>query len=199
MNHSFTHFSRGGALMLITTLTTWASAQETGTNAPTPAPTPTPTALSTPTLGLVEPAGAAPIGPSNEPVIDTASTRRTLPNRPLLITGSILLGGSYGASAIVGGLSDRSADEKLFYPVVGPWMDLADRGCDERACSNERLNEVLLIGSGVGQGLGALGILLSVIIPEKTTRNWYLVGNNDLVVAPRLGTDMTGLSAFGRF
>lgn len=192
------HLTRCGAMALLTTLTTVAGAQET--DVLTPPPSPTPAALTTTEATSVEPETAPVVlGASDEPVIDTATTKSSVPNRPLLITGSIFLVGSYGASAIVGAISDRSADEKLFYPVVGPWMDLSDRGCDERSCSNETLNQVLLIGSGVGQGLGALGMLLSVVIPEKTTQHWYLVGNSELMVAPQLGPNMTGLAAFGSF
>ena len=199
MNSYSIQLTRCGTMALLTTLTSLASAQET--NVPTPPPSPTPPALTTTeTTTSVEPETTPVVlGASDEPVIDTATTQSSVPNRPLLITGSIFLVGSYGASAIVGAISDRSADEKLFYPVVGPWMDLSDRGCDTRSCSNETVNKVLLIGSGVGQGLGALGMLLSIVIPEKTTQNWYLVGNNELVVAPQLGANMTGLAAFGSF
>lgn len=198
MNLCSTHITRCGTVALFTTFTSIASAQET--NVPTPPPAPTPPALTTTETTSIEPATPpVVIGASDEPVIDTATTKSSVPNRPLLITGTLLLGGSYGASAIVGALSDRSADENLFYPVVGPWMDLSDRGCDTRSCSNETLNKVLLIGSGVGQGLGALGMLLSVMIPEKTTQHWYLVGNNDVVITPQLGPYVTGLAAVGSF
>lgn len=174
-----------------------ADAQEPGTNVATPPPV-APT-LADPGTPLTTSAVASPIAASNEPVIDTATTRKTLPNRPLLITGLVTLGGTYGASAIVAATSEREADDKLFYPVVGPWMDLADRGCDANPCENETLNKVLLIGDGVLQGLGALSIVLSVMIPESKTRSWYLIGDSDVVIAPQLGSRMTGLAAAGRF
>jgi hypothetical protein len=142
---------------------------------------------------------ASTVGVSNEPVIDAATTSTRLPNRPLLITGVVVLGASYGAAAIAGAVSDREADEKLFYPVVGPWLDLNDRGCDADPCSNKTLNQALLIGDGVLQGLGALSVLLSVMIPETTTRSWYLIGNQDVTVLPLVGSTTSGLAAVGRF
>jgi hypothetical protein len=116
-----------------------------------------------------------------------------------LITGAILLGGSYGASAIVAATSERPEDEKLYYPVVGPWMDLYARDCDANPCSTKTLDQVLLIGSGVVQGLGALGVVMSILVPEKTTRSWYLIGNESLSVVPQVGRYTTGIGAVGRF
>jgi hypothetical protein len=124
---------------------------------------------------------------------------RTWPNRPLLITGVVVLGGSYAASAIVGAVSDRKADEKLFYPVVGPWMDLKARDCEVNDCGNDTFNKVLLIGDGALQGLGALGIILGLVLPESEKKPWYLIGTEDVVVAPQVGTGATGLTAVGRF
>jgi hypothetical protein len=125
-------------------------------------------------------------------------TQRVWPNRPLLTTGLVVLGGTYAASAIVAGTSDREADQKLYYPVVGPWLDLNDRGCDELSCSDDTLPRVLLVGDGVLQGVGALGVLLSLVVPETTTKEWYLIGNRDLSISPAFGS-MTGLTAVGRF
>lgn len=121
------------------------------------------------------------------------------PNRPMLITGLVVLGGTYGASAIVGAASDRKADDRLFIPVVGPWLDLKDRDCDVNACSHETLNKALLIGDGALQGLGAITLVLSLVIPESTKKPWYLIGDEKLSVAPQVGSAVSGFSAFGRF
>jgi hypothetical protein len=124
--------------------------------------------------------------------------QRRRPHRALLVTGLVVLGGSYGASAIVGAGSDRRADEKLFLPVVGPWLDLKSRDCGVNACGNEDVNKALLISDGALQGLGALGILLSLIIPEPRERPWYAVGSQTLYVAPQVGRT-NGFSAAGEF
>jgi hypothetical protein len=130
-----------------------------------------------------------------------APETRSWVNRPLLVTGTIVLVGSYVPAAIVAYTSDRPSDQtNLYYPVVGPWMDLADRDCANRPCSNgDAVGKVLLIAGGVGQGLGALAVVSSFFLPNKVTRNWYLVGNDHTHVAPsRIGSGY-GLSAAGSF
>jgi hypothetical protein len=121
------------------------------------------------------------------------------PNRPMLVTGVVVLGGTYAASAIVAAASDRKADDKLFLPVVGPWLDLKKRDCDVNDCGNDTFNKALLIGDGALQGLGALTLVLSFVIPESTKKPWYLIGDEHLSVAPQVGTAVTGLAAFGQF
>jgi len=125
--------------------------------------------------------------------------RQTWPNRPLLVTGTAVLVASYGASVIVAAASDRESDEKLYYPVVGPWISLSDRDCDVESCDNKGLGTALLIGSGVLQGGGALGMLVSLFVPEKTTESWYSFGNQDFMVTPVAGTGELGAAAIGRF
>jgi hypothetical protein len=135
-------------------------------------------------------------------VIDPTTHASTLPNKPLLVTGLVVLGGSYGASALAAGLSDRESDDKLYYPVAGPWLALQDRDCDAEPCNNETLDTALLIGSGVLQGLGALSTVMSLFIPETTTHTWYLIGNEheeNLVLAPLMAGDQVGAIAVGRF
>jgi|SRR6478609_4291635 len=120
------------------------------------------------------------------------------PHRVLLATGAVVLIGSYATSAIVAAKSDRSADEKLFLPVVGPWLDLKHRACGATSCDHDTANKALLVTDGALQGLGALGVLLSVIIPEPKERPWYAVGSERLYVVPQLGR-LSGLSASGTF
>jgi hypothetical protein len=64
--------------------------------------------------------------------------------------------------------SDRKGDDYLYYPVAGPWLDLANR---ERCstCNHETLNDVLLVTDGVFQGIGALQILGAFMLPEHRT------------------------------
>lgn len=127
--------------------------------------------------------GVGPQGtqPSDLPAPDT----RSWVNRPLLITSSIILVASYVPMASIAYTSDRPADQtNLYYPIVGPWMNLADRQCDVRPCNNETLNKVLLVADGIGQGLGAIGVVTSFFLPGKTTRNWYLIGGDRVHVGP---------------
>jgi hypothetical protein len=169
-----------------------AAQQQPGSNVPTPVPAP---AGGTTTVTT-----SAPI--LQEPVIDPRTYSSSLPNTPLLVTGMVLFGASYGASAIAAGVSNRDSDEKLYYPVVGPWMALNDRDCNADPCSRKTLGTTLLVGSGVVQGLGALGMVLSLMIPKKTTHDWYLIGDEThehLLLTPMAGSSELGAFAVGRF
>jgi len=174
-----------GALLL-TSWTFVAGAQEQpGSNVPTPSPA---------AVGTTSTAS-----PLHEPVIDARTERSSLPNTPLLVTGVVVLGTSYGASAVGAALSDRESNDKLYYPVVGPWMALNDRDCAADPCSKKALGTTLLVGSGVLQGLGAAGMLMSLFIPRTTTHEWYLIGNEDVLVAPLMGAGELGAVAVGTF
>ncbi len=118
---------------------------------------PPPTSTTTTTSAYVPPSGD---------VYERETVIR--PNRPLLSTGVGIFVIGYGASAVTAAISDRDADKKLFIPVVGPWLDLAERDCDRNPCgSNEDLNKAMIITSGAVQGAGVLLGIGSLFIPEK--------------------------------
>ncbi len=73
-----------------------------------------------------------------------------------------------------------------------------DRGCDERRCQNEDRNKGLLIADGIVQGVGALGVVLSLLLPGETTQNWYLIGTTRVVPMKVAGSNY-GLGAVGTF
>lgn len=176
------------ALSLLTTSAGIASAQQRpGTNAPTPVP-------------ASELASSAPSAPIlKEPFIEPTAERSSLPNTPLLVTGVVVLGASYGASVIGAARSESETDDKLYIPVAGPWLALSDRDCSVDPCSRKTLDTTLLVGSGVVQGLGALSVLMSLFIPSTSTHSWYLIGNDDVNVTPLGGYGELGAVASGRF
>ena len=171
-------------------LTTWGNIawaqQQPGTNAPTPLPA-TDAASSASQTPMLQ-----------EPYIEATTERSTLPNTPLLVTGLVVLGGTYGASALAAKLSDRESDDKLYYPVVGPWMALSDRDCDAEPCNRKTMDGVLLVGSGVLQGLGAVSVVMSLFVPSTKKHSW-LIGSDDLNVTPQAGYGELGAVATGRF
>lgn len=175
-------------IFIATSLTTWASAAIAAD----------PEVVTTSPVQL-ESSGFGSDGspPAALPAPDTTAWV----NKPLLITSTIVLVGGYVPAVLIAATSDRPADkDNLYYPVVGPWMNLADRGCAERSCSNETLNKAGLIASGVGQGLGAIGLLLSLALPGETTQNWFLVGNDRINAGPtQVGTFGYGFGAAGTF
>lgn len=190
--HSSLPCSSALGCALLTLALNAAAQQQPGTNVPTPTPVPTDGTLAvTPSSQILE-----------EPVIDPRTYGTSLPNEPLLVTGLLTFGASYGASAIAAGVTDRESDNKLYYPVVGPWMALNDRDCAADSCSKKTLHTTLLVGSGIVQGLGALSMVLSLMIPEKTTHDWYLIGGDherNLQLTPLAGSNELGVLALGRF
>ncbi|MBK7074571.1 MAG: hypothetical protein IPH44_19970 [Myxococcales bacterium] len=101
------------------------------------------------------------------------------------LTGAVVFGVGYGAAAITAGVSDRSADERLYVPLVGPWLDLADRGdCDvgNQACDNETTKKVLIVADGVVQAVGVLLVLDALLFPTQVHRT--TVAGNDVRLTP---------------
>ncbi len=130
----------------------------------------------------------------NEPKIDSRTTRTRRPNVPLLGTSSMLFLGSYIPTVIYQGVADEN--NNLYVPIAGPWMDLAQG-------HHSTASKTLLSLSGVVQGLGALGVVSSFFIPERKTRNWYLLGSHrskrSVSVAPQAMGGSYGVGASGRF
>ena len=127
----------------------------------------------------------------------------TGPNRALLHSGLFTFGVPYIASVVVASTSDHPGDSNLYIPVVGPWMDLADRGgCGgfgQRSCGGETGYKVLLVADGILQGFGALDIVGAFLFPES-----HAVATNAdkprVAVSPAvLGRDLYGLTAVGTF
>ena len=156
-----------------------------------------PSSQDPPATASVLTAGPAPMEPADVPSTRTVSRI----NRPLFFTSAILLGGSYTASVLVGARSTNPNDHReLYIPVAGPWMDYNARVTDDRGGRNEMLNRALLIGSGVGQGLGAIGLIVSLVTPEKSTRHWLSVGKTEkLQFTPTSVGTGYGFGAVGRF
>jgi hypothetical protein len=130
----------------------------------------------------------------------------TLPNRSMLFGGIVMLGLPYAASAVVASQSTHPGDSRLYLPVVGPWLDLANRGgcpIGSSECMGETINKGLLIGSGVLQGLGALQILGAFVFPERNVVGVRVAATKvtpEMVISPAsIGPGAWGLTASGTF
>ena len=155
--------------------------------------------------------GAGPALAADTVVVTTPSTMTTapiepagtLPNRFMLRSGVFTLGAAYVPSLVVAIESDRAADNHLYAPVVGPWFDLAARGHCSGDCSGEAVNKVLLVTDGVFQGLGALQIIGSFVMPETRTVALHNAdGSTALalsVMPAKLGHGGSGVLAVGSF
>jgi hypothetical protein len=143
---------------------------------------------------------AAPYAPWSDTSERTVEHR---PNRTLLSTGVGIFAISYGASLVVAAVSERDADKNLFIPVVGPWIDLGDRGCDSSPCgSREDIDKAMIITSGIVQGAGVLMALGSLVIPESTSiteRRTTARSKPEIRVTPVSFAAGAGLGAIGRF
>ncbi len=165
----------------------------------------TASAQSAPATGTSDSQAAAPVAvPASEDVVIPIRETRPGPNAPMLVTGTVLLGGTYAASAIGAWQSERSDDQKLYYPVVGPWLNLANRDCTGRTCDNEDLNKALLIADGVGQGVGALLMVSSLFVPNGKRFLMFSAKNEPsrphfTVTPSRLGFAAYGMAAVGTF
>jgi hypothetical protein len=138
---------------------------------------------------------------SPRPAVESTSS---VPNAYLFRSGLFTFGVSYIPALVVAMESDRSADNHLYAPIVGPWLDLADRGDDcDGDCDGETVNKVLLVTDGVFQGLGALQIIGSFIFPDTRPVTVSRSDGTTLAtfrVAPaNFGRGANGLMAVGNF
>jgi hypothetical protein len=204
--------SSGIALLFAFPAAAQETTQQTTTTTPAPAVAPAPqtsqttTTTTAPQTVRQEPVGqarttAAPYAPPAEDRYNERTIEHR-PNKTLLSTGTGIFVLSYGSSVIAGAVSDRDADKKLFIPVVGPWMDLGDRGCSAtQPCGgNEDVAKAMVITSGVVQGAGLLLALSSLIIPESTTVSDHSTSaKSEVHVLPVSLAGGAGVGAIGRF
>ena len=124
-------------------------------------------------------------------------------NAQVFMSGAILFGITYGGSVIAAGTSDNSDDDRLFVPVLGPWLDLNDRGdcpVSEQSCDTETSIKVILVADGVLQAAGVLTMASALIFPSHHTRSVTTVSYKGLDFAPaRVGDTGRGLSMSGTF
>jgi len=123
--------------------------------------------------------------------------RKIRPNRAWLITGGLVLTGSYVTTAAFAVQSDHTPDKNLLIPIVGPWINLADRQCS--GCTNETRNEALVIGSGVLQAVGAAFIVTGFLVPERIEAATIQMGSVRMNIAPTQTPGGMGALAVGTF
>ena len=91
-------------------------------------------------------------------------------NAPMFAAGAALFALSYGASVITAATNDdERGNNRLYVPVVGPWLALNERGdCDilRSSCDHETTVKVLLIADGVFQAAGVIGMLDGLLRPS---------------------------------
>jgi hypothetical protein len=129
----------------------------------------------------------------------------------LLGTGLFLLAVSYLPAVSVAASSTVAADQHLYAPLAGPWIDLAQRPiCSPPAnCEAEQTNRALLETSGILQGVGAFLTLVGLLTsddddapppPKHLNEAKAKPPKADVHVTPaQFGSVGYGVAAFGKF
>ena len=182
----------------MSTPTSGSPSTTTGTMTGT-APSSQPTSTTT-TTSADDVSAAAPMPPpaTAAPASGETTTvyQRRRPNTPMLITGGALLVGTYATTAAVSGANGSVADRDLYLPVVGPWINIADRSSTRE---NNTRDTILIAGSGVLQGVGVAMLITSFFVPERVPAARISAGNLKMQVAPTASAGGGGVGAFGTF
>jgi hypothetical protein len=140
--------------------------------------------------------------------------RRGSPNRILLGAGIATFVIGYGASASVPIDSDHKGDKNLYAPMVGPWMNLANRGCvgpttptasgpleltSRQHCGTSSIEGAALVAGGILQGLGAIAVMSSFFVQDAPRRVFEAPAMPRFAIIPMLSANSLGAIARGRF
>jgi hypothetical protein len=125
-------------------------------------------------------------------------------NATMFMTGALVFAASYGASVIVAASSDGDrGNDRLYVPVVGPWLAWNDRGsCDitKSKCDHETTAKVLLVADGVFQAAGIIGMIDGILQPSShrvVTRSAKL--DTKVHLRPTMVHGHPGISVSGHF
>jgi hypothetical protein len=122
-------------------------------------------------------------------------------NTELIGSGLVVFGLSYGTAVVVAATSDNEHDQRLYVPVIGPWLDLADRGScpvDSTSCDSETRNKILLVIDGVFQAGGITAAIVGVFTPHRT-RVTSTVQRGVKILPVSMGRGSPGIGVIGRF
>ncbi len=123
-------------------------------------------------------------------------------NAPVFATGAVMFAASYGASAIAHAAGDGTSD--LMIPFAGPWLALDQRpACDAtvRSCDHENVMKALLVGDGILQAAGLLGMLDGIVEPSSHVMRHKLAQDTSLHVRPMMlgAQDSPGFGVSAKF
>jgi hypothetical protein len=122
----------------------------------------------------------------------------TVPSREMIGTGIFTFAIPYTISVVVGATSNTAPDHLLFIPLVGPWLDLAERpSCPITApsCNSETAARVGLVFDGVFQGIGVLMVVTGLLWRHEVVATRV----SKVHISPYFGPTGSGLSLNGSF
>ncbi len=123
----------------------------------------------------------------------------------LLLSGVVTFGLSYVPAVMTASESTLKIDKQLYVPVVGPWLDLANRpncGAGSLSCNAETGSQALLVVDGIFQALAVIQVLagLGAIARDTATAVAKSDDQPSLLVRPaQLAAGGYGLAAIGQF
>lgn len=176
--------------------------------APTQAPAPTTsTTVVTPAPPPAPQQPVIVVNPETRPVRTTVIerdpetyTETDAWNAPVFATGAVVFAGSYGASAIVASQSDHVGADRLYVPVVGPWLALNDWGncpIEQPRCDENTTEKVLLVADGVFQAAGVITMVTGLLSPTSHTVVRTRTADNAKKV--KVTPTRNGFAVVGRF
>ena len=179
-----------------TTITTQGSPGATTATTPaTTAPTSTTTTTSADDATAAAPTPMTSMAPPTGE--STTIYQKRTPNKAMLITGSALFVSTYVTTAALAGANGGLGDKDLYIPIVGPWINIAERTPGQY--ENNTRDTLLIAGSGVLQGVGAIMAVTSFFVPEKVPAARIQAGSVKMEITPQAGAGVGGLGAVGVF
>jgi hypothetical protein len=118
-------------------------------------------------------------------------------NAPVFTTGALVFAATYGASVITAAASDHPGADRLYVPLAGPWLALADWGhCPvaNPGCDSNTTDKVMLVVDGVFQAGSLIGMLDSLVQPSHHAHT-VVVADKKVHVTPT----GNGFAVFGHF
>jgi hypothetical protein len=174
--------------------------------APQPAPTTTTTVVTPQPAPAPQQQPVVVVNPEPRPTNTTVVTREPEAtevydqwNAPVFATGALVFAGSYGASVVVAGSSDHAGADRLYVPVVGPWLALNDWGdcpIEEPRCDENTTDKVLLVADGVFQAAGVITMVSGLLSPTHRTVYTQRTAQN---TKTRVTPTRNGFAVVGRF
>src|SRR5690242_15188707 len=100
---------------------------------------------------------------------DEETEAYTTTNTPAIAAGLTIFGLSYGAAVVTAATSEDETHDRMFVPIVGPWLTLADQpDCpiEQQECDRETSEKILIGADGVLQAAGVITALYGLLTPR---------------------------------
>jgi hypothetical protein len=154
-----------------------------------------------PATALAQPPAPTTTPPAYETIYDAY-------NAPVFTTGALIFVASYGTSVVAAASSSRPeldrGNDRLYLPVVGPWLALNARGscpASGTSCDSETTTKVLLVTDGLVQAAGMITMIDGLLAPSSHRVMMQSASTKVRVTPTVVGTEhrAPGLALSGAF